>query len=376
MPEVMIFLPDLKIGGAERAVVNLLNNWPTQERDRLIPTLVLRRFTGELRGQIPKWIEVVSLGLPSSGLYSAIATPWKLASLMRRRRPSVIIAFHTATFAWVVLASRLGSPKTKILVSVNSPPSRVFGAKHRKLLFASASNLTDFFLAATQGIAEEIHSLFGIPAKRIAVLPPSVDSNAIIANRSMPVNHPAFTQSHVPVIIASGRLNRTKRYDILLQAASVLSARIKFNLVILGEGPLRSELEQLTSKLGITDRTFFLGSVSNPWPYISKASLLVLSSDYEGFGLVLIEAMVCGVPVVSTRAPYGPESIITNEVSGLLVPIRDPEALANGMLRLLVDQELRQRCIEGGLQRASEFRVQRVMQSLDLVLEEITRDGP
>src|SRR5208283_4364569 len=133
MPEVMIFLPDLKIGGAERAVVNLLNNWPTHERDGLIPTLVLRRFAGELSDQIPKWIEVVSLDLPSSGLRSAIATPWKLALLMRHRRPSVIIAFRTATFVWIVLASRLSSPKTKILVSVNSPPSRVFRAKHRKL---------------------------------------------------------------------------------------------------------------------------------------------------------------------------------------------------------------------------------------------------
>jgi len=149
MPEVMIFLPDLKIGGAERAVVNLLNNWSTQEHNGLIPTLVLRRFTGQLRDQIPNWIEVVSLDLPSSGLYSSIATPWKLALMMRHRRPSVIIVFHTATFAWVVLASRLGSPKTKIIVSVNSPPSRVFGAKHRRLLFASMSTLTDYFLAAT-----------------------------------------------------------------------------------------------------------------------------------------------------------------------------------------------------------------------------------
>jgi len=374
MPEVMIFLPDLKIGGAERAVVNLLNNWPTQQPNGLLPKLVLRRFTGGLSDQIPSWVEVVSLGLPSSGIYSSIATPWKLALVMRRRRPSIIIVFHTATFAWVVLGSRFGSRKSKIVVSLNSPPSRVFGARHRKLLFASICTLTDHFFAATQGIADEMHSLFSIPKTRIAVLPPSVDKHTILANKDLPVNHPAFARSDVPVIIASGRLNRTKRYDVLLQAASILSAKIKFNLVILGEGPLRNQLEQLASTLGIADRTFFLGSVSNPWPYINKASVLALSSDYEGFGLVLIEAMVCGVPVVSTRAPYGPEKIITNEVNGLLVPIRDSEALAKGILRMLVDQGLRQRCIECGLKRASDFSVERISESLFLALNDIIKE--
>jgi len=371
----MLFLPDLTIGGAERVVVNLLNHWTPQLRTKWMPTLVLRHHSGGLYDQVPSWVDLVSLNLPRAGLRSSIASLWKLGILMKRRRPQVIVAFHTATFAWVVFASRIGSRGTKIAVSVNNPFSRFYDSASTirwRLFFKWACKLTDCFWAVTPGIAEELHSSFGIPKVKIAVIPNSVDLDSVLAGP--PVSHPAFGQTQVPVIVTAGRLTVQKRLDILLQAASILAARIEFNLVILGDGILKDNLVHLASRLGISCRTFFLGFVPNVWSFIKKASVFALSSDYEGFGNVLIEAMACGVPVVATRAPFGPEYIISNEESGLLIPTGDPEALANGMWRLLVDQNLRQRCIEGGFRRASDFSVEKAVQAVFDALDNLVKE--
>jgi glycosyltransferase involved in cell wall biosynthesis len=242
----------------------------------------------------------------------------------------------------------------------------------RRLLIKLACRLSDYFLAVTPTVAEEMHSFSGIPKRKIAVLPSSVDVDRVLASRNTPVTHQAFIREGMPVIITAGRLSPQKRLDVLLEAASSLTSRIEFNLVILGEGALREDLEQLASTLGIKDRTFFLGFVPNPWPYISRASVFALSSDYEGLPCVLIEAMACGVPVVATQAAA--EYVISNEENGLLVPQRDPEALSEAVWRLLVDRELRQRCIESGLKRASDFRVETVAQLFCLALENLVQE--
>jgi len=377
MAEVMLFLPDLTIGGAERVVVNLFNHWTPEQRTKWTPTLVLRRHSGGLCDQLPSWVNVITLNLPRAGLRSSIGTVWRLGMLMRRRHPQVIVAFHTATFSTVVFASRFSSRRTKIVVSVNNPFSRFYGSAHTirwKLFYKFACKLTDCFWAVTPGIAEEMYSSFGIPKRKITILHTSVDIDHVSASRNTPVSHHAFDRSDVPVIITAGRLTAQKRLDVLLQAASLLAPKNEFNLVIIGDGVLRERLEQLASRLGISDRTFFVGFVPNLWAFISKSSVFALASDYEGFGNVLIEAMACGVPVVATRAPFGPEYVISNEENGLLVPTRDPNALANAMWRLLVDADLRRRCIQGGFRRASDFSVERVMQSFLAALDDVVKE--
>ena len=375
MTSVMIFLPDMRIGGAERVVLNLLSHWPEKLRSRLVPTLVLRRYAGGLCDQVPHWVDVVSLDLPPAGLWSSVASIWRLGLLMSHRRPTAIVAFHTATFAPVVLASRVGCPGTKTVVSVNERPSTVWGGNlFQRLVFKLAIILTGHFLTVTPANAQELRSSFGVPKRKITTLHNSVDIDKVLASQNAPTNHYAFERRDLPIVITAGRLTPRKRYDVLLRAASLLAAKIKFTLAIIGDGELREDLERLASTLGIADRTLFLGFVPNPWSYISKASVFALSSDNEGFGNVLVEAMACGVPVVATRAPYGPEYIISNEENGLLVPVRDPEALANAVRRLLVDQELRKRCIEAGFKRASDFRAETVAQSFCAALENIINE--
>ena len=368
----MLVLNDLTAGGVERGLINLLNNWPAKFRAKWKLTLVVRSLSGELSNEIPSWIDSVSLNVPIEGAWSFFAVIWKLGMLVKHRRPQAIFVYHTATFVPAVLATRLASRSTKTIVAVNAPLSLKVGGVRARMLFSLACKATDRFLEAWPAEADDLHTVLRVPRRKIFLLPPNkvpVDLDLVRANKDMRANHSPFERKDIPIIITAGRLSYGKRLDILLRAAQLLASRITFNLVIVGDGPLREGLQQLASSLGIRQRTFFLGFQTNPWKFIARAAVFVISSDVEGGPMVLVEAMACGVPVVATRAPFGPEHIISNGESGLLVPTRDPPALANAIWRLLVDGDLRRRCIEGGLKRAAEFKIEKIAESYCSAIE-------
>ncbi len=136
-------------------------------------------------------------------------------------------------------------------------------------------------------------------------------------------------------ILNVGRLNSQKNQKLLLEAFARLAATHDARLIILGEGPLRGELEQRARELGIADRVSMPGFYLDPSPFYRSANLFVLSSDYEGYPLVLIEAMHCGLSVVSTDCPTGPSEILRGQGVGILTPCGDAEALAAGMAAMV-----------------------------------------
>jgi glycosyltransferase involved in cell wall biosynthesis len=372
----MFFVPDFNGGGAERALCNLLREWPADRQATWRPTVVVRNTGGPLREHVPEWIEVCSLNLPSSGAVTSIRSAARLACLVRRRRPRVVVSF--LSFPLVALSTRVGSPASSVVVSVQNPfaASKVGFTPGRSrspltwLACRSATPLVDRFWAISPGIAEEYRALFGIPAARVAVLPNSVDLIAVQRLKDLPVDCPAFDDPGVPVVVTAGRLVHQKRVDILLKAVVNVLPDRPLNLVVLGEGPMRANLERLASGLDIRGRVFFLGFQSNPWRFISKATVFALASDFEGFGNVLLEAMACGVPVVSTRAPFGPEYILSEGKCGRLVPRGDPGALAEGIRAVLADTHLRRAYVEEGLARARDFDIRKLSARFWGLLEE------
>ncbi len=369
MREVFLFIPDFNGGGAERALLNLLTHWPTELSGHWRPVVIVRQYSGSLCDQVPSNIEVVSLQLPSSGLWTSMISVAKLGALLRRRRPDLIVAF--LSLPSIALARRLASHSTTMVASVQNPvPQSVLRSPVRRLIYAWICRQVDFFWAISPGIGQEIQSVFAVTEHQVKVLPNSVDLKQVISGRDVTVDHPAFLSHLVPVVTTACRLVPQKRVDVLLKAASHLAPQIQFNLVILGEGAQHAYLKQLASDLGIGARTFFLGFQPNPWKFISKSSVFALASDFEGFGNVLIEAMACGVPVVTTRAPFGPEYILSGCDCGLLVPTGDPIALAEGLQRMLSDEELRRHCVGGGFKRAADFDIGQISQTFaELILQ-------
>ncbi|MEZ5534134.1 MAG: glycosyltransferase [Thiolinea sp.] len=143
-----------------------------------------------------------------------------------------------------------------------------------------------------------------------------------------------------PYMVAIGRLERVKRFDILLDAYARSIARQRLDLVILGQGSLRDSLQQQIDRLGLSGQVLLAGHVRNPYSYLQQACFTVLSSDHEGFPVVLIESLSLGCPVISTDCPTGPNEIIRHEQNGLLVPVRGTAALAEAMDRLVTDEKL------------------------------------
>jgi glycosyltransferase involved in cell wall biosynthesis len=171
-----------------------------------------------------------------------------------------------------------------------------------------------------------------------------------------PVSHPWFEQNRLPVILAVGRLTKAKDYPTLFRAFSLVRQVRPAKLLILGEGEERSNLERLAIELGIQNDVSMPGFVDNPFAFMAKASVFVLSSAWEGFGNVLVEALACGCPVVATDCRSGPREILDNGRYGRLVPVGDHEALAKAILETLdnpdfpADRQTR-------LQRAMEFSI-------------------
>ena len=161
-------------------------------------------------------------------------------------------------------------------------------------------------------------------------------------------------------LVACGRLAAQKDYPSLLRAFKLILNERSATLRILGTGELRSRLDELSTELGIQEHVVFLGFESNPYKYFVSADIFVMSSIFEGFGNVVVEAMMCGTPVVVTDCPFGPGEILESGKVGELVPVGKPEVLAEKVLKLASNPELMARRTGLGKLRAEDFTVQRI----------------
>ena len=202
----------------------------------------------------------------------------------------------------------------------------------------------------SQGAADDLRDRYGLDDVR--VIPHGIDAERVLR---LAEETPADLPKH-PYMVAAGRLVPQKDYPTMLTAYAEAHGRaIKTDLLILGAGSPLPALEALAGKLGIGGNVKFAGFVQNPYPYLKHAQALVLSSVYEGFGLAILEAMTLGTPCISTDCPSGPAEILGNGEFGLLVPPRDPHALANAMLELVSFPAKRQILVDKALRRADEL---------------------
>jgi glycosyltransferase involved in cell wall biosynthesis len=210
-----------------------------------------------------------------------------------------------------------------------------------------------------EGIARELVEKYRIPSRLVEVVPNPVDLTRVRSLGQTAPDHPWF-QLDQPVLVAVGRLHHQKGFDVLIRAFAQVRRRIPCKLLILGEGILEQELQRLIESLGLTEDAQLAGFQENPYNYMAHAAAFVLSSRYEGFGNVLVEALALGTPVVSTRCPVGPEEILEEGKTGILVPPEDELALAEAILRVLQDRELSATLSSNGPARAEAYSLTRI----------------
>jgi len=248
------------------------------------------------------------------------AALWAAVLLWRRfsRRAGVRVVFQAVTPVSVQLGER-------------NPLSRVLLGWVTRRLYRAA----DQVIAVSPGVARDLEAFAGLPADSVAVVPNPIVSPALAALASAPPDHPWLREKDRPVILAVGRLARTKDFPTLLRAFDLLRQRRPARLVILGEGRQRQRLERMIASLGIGADVVLHGFRANPYADMAAADVLALSSRREGFGNVLIEAMALGTPAVATDCPYGPREALDGGRYGTLVPVGDHTALAQALEHVL-----------------------------------------
>jgi glycosyltransferase involved in cell wall biosynthesis len=318
--KVAILLPNLGGGGAERVALASAKDLAGLGHK---VHLVLVEATGELIPLVPEGVRVIDLKAPR-----IIAALPALAQYLRGERPDTLHAVMWPVTIIGIIAHKLARSAARLVVSDQVALSQqVTGGLQRRLLEWTMRffyPLADVRITCSATAADDLAKLSGIGRDRIEVI-----YNPISPPRRIATNArvKALWNGKGPRIITVGSLKEQKNHALLLTALARVKDR-SAKLMILGEGPLRGDLDRLAVQLGVGDRVILPGFTVDPWPYLASADLFVLSSDYEGFPLVLAEAMHAGLKVVSTDCVSGPAEMLDGGRYGRLVRCGDADELA------------------------------------------------
>ena len=353
MPNHIAFLmPALRGGGVQRQYINLAREF--LRRGLTVDMILLE--TDSAYTDLPAW------NLIDLGTRRISASLPALNRALRKLCPDVLISAQTPLNALALLSSSMIGKPPRVMVTEHnhlttaSQSATRLGDRMRPLMARWLYPRADWIVSVSEGVADDLARAGRVLRERIQVIYNSLDLDDIQRKAAEPVEHPWFARNDVPVILAVGRMYRQKDYPVLLDAFAKLRARREVRLLILGEGEERANLEEQVKRLGLTRDVDMPGFAPNPFAYMARANLLALSSEWEGFAIVLTEALACGTPVVSTDCPSGPREILADGKFGRLVPVGDADALANAMEQTLDSPSSRDLL----LGRAQDFSVERV----------------
>jgi glycosyltransferase involved in cell wall biosynthesis len=294
--------------------------------------LVLVRAAGPLLPDLDPGVRVVELGTRS-----VLTSVPALIGYLLRERPRVLLStLNTANVA-AIWASRIALPRTRVVVRQSNTLTRTMDAARgtRRLIPYLVRRFyrgADGVVAVSEGVARDLIRTARLDPGRVHVVPNPVIPPEIFARAAEPLAHLWFQRSAPPVVLGVGRLTAQKDFATLIRAFAQVRRRQPARLVILGEGEERSRLETLVRVLGLEDDVALPGFVLNPYAYMARAAVLVLSSAWEGLPAVVVQALAVGTPVIATDCESGPREILRDGRFGLLVPVGDEDAIARGVL--------------------------------------------
>ena len=284
----------------------------------------------------------------------------EVATYLDRERPDALLAENVLAAVAARMALHLARCPARVVAVLHEP------LKTGRLRYRAqhAYPHADAVVGVSHEVSTEFEKIPGVERDRVHTIYNPVVSAHLMRGARQPANHPWMDGSGAPVILAVGKLIRRKDFSTLLDAFARLLAQRSARLIVLGQGRLRPNLLSLSRKLGIAEHVDFPGFMENPYAFLARADLFVLSSRNEALGNVLIEALACGCPVVSTDCDFGPREILEGGRYGALVPVGDPAALSAAMARTLDDPLPRDVLRE----RASFFDVESAVEQYEKLL--------
>ena len=370
---IALFIPVLTFGGAEKVVIALANG--LADKGHKVDLVLIKR-EGQLLGTVSDKVRIVSLDAKKT-----FFSVWKLRSYLEKNKPEILLSGLDNANIVSSLAMRVANVKTKHIIALHTNLKQSYLWPRTKLhrfypvmmrkLFPHA----DYFVAVSACVAKQSGNFLGLTNDRIEVIYNPVINSKIKEKALEEVDQPWLNDSHYFTIVAAGRIFEAKDYPTMLKAfAKVLQQAPHARLIILGDGKqtLRREMEDIISEEKMDHAVELSGFVENPYAYINKASLFVLSSKWEGFGNVLVEALYLDKPVISTACECGPEEILQKGTFGSLVPVGNSDELAKAMLKQIkaVDSIDKEALSQHLLQMTDDYVVSRYEEFLQQRVEE------
>ena len=351
--KIVLVIPSLFTGGAER-VMSLLHRNFSQEHD---VTLVI--YHGPVNYPIDG--EIINLELKNKGAFSSIINIFRrtfnLRKVFKALKPDLIISFignlQPILTGYPVIVS--------IRIDLDYADEFSMPWLH-KLQLKTLYRLPNVrkIVPVSYGIEKKLKDRYGFTNLTTIHNPLDMDMIDTMLEGERPFEF--------EYIVTVGAIKMQNGFDTLLKAYAQTEAKNHLKLVIVGDGPMREEIEALIKSLGLEDRVVLTGRQKNPFIYMRHSSMFILSSRYEGFPNVLIEALACGAACIATDCETGPNEIITPGENGILIPVGDEAALANNIDRLFSDDSLRSKFRQQARQSVSHLQLSKVGQKwLELI---------
>jgi N-acetylgalactosamine-N,N'-diacetylbacillosaminyl-diphospho-undecaprenol 4-alpha-N-acetylgalactosaminyltransferase len=363
--KTMFLINSLEKGGAERTVLTLL--YFLQESSTNPYYLFL--LENKIRCEIPNKIPVI-LGSRYHGnnILKLLKIPFlafKLKRFCQKNQISTIISFLERSNFTNVIARLLGSDH-QCIISERNTPSLVYSSKSLKdmlnrWLIRWLYRKADQIISVSEGVRQDLLTYFGLKPAIITTIHNPYDIDYIQHRSKEEVDETWLTNNSFQTILNVGNLTKQKAQDTLLRTFARLSDQIaNLRLIIVGAGEAYQKLIELAKDLNIEKYVKLVGHKDNPFSYMARADVFVLSSHFEGFPNVLIEAMICGCPVISTDCRSGPNEVIRDHHNGILIPVGDYQSMDMAIIEILKDKSIHQKLTNNAIKTIEHYRVERI----------------
>ena len=404
---VFFLIRSLEVGGAERIFSTYVNNTSGIE-----PVVLLHRNIIAVQNQLKTDIPCSEI-LPETHLWRRIgrgkpilsAEPVKknhsklekfmtrlpvlerffeglqIRKIAKQHKCSVISSFMLKSNRVAVFTKLFFARSLRVVVNVHEFMSQHLLEAHpfavERLLQHWLSRIVfknaDLIVAVAEGVKKDLVTNFGARPEKVVVVPNPIDLNLIRRMAAEPLEDSRWSDPGASLIVATGRLVKLKGFDLLIRAFADLPDEIRARLIIVGGGEEQPNLQKLVDRLELDKKVFLIGHKKNPWKYMARADIFVLSSHTEAFPNVLGEALALKIPVLATECSPGIREYLKNGECGLLVPPGDINALARSLKQMLTDRALCRQLVRHAAERVAEFDIARTVISYENVLHTVLK---
>lgn len=380
--KILIFIQSLRIGGGAERIISYMTQKLSKKYNFHILTIQDYKNLYPINAKYKTINEKShsSIRELKSLLFYSISRPFRIYKHIKLTSPDILISFLEFPNIYSIITKFLFRIKIPLIISIRCNPRLHYKEELRYLNFLIRalypSKLVNKVITNSKGVEKILENDYKITKTKLKTIYNGIDLERINEMKYEKIfDHPElFYNNDVKKFITVGRLTKGKGHSDLIEAFSKVKDELPHSkLIIIGEGPLREELEKQIKIKGLKDDVFLLGSKKNPYKYLANSNIFVFSSKYEGFPNVLLEALACGLPIISTDCETGPREILEGGKNGFLIDIMDKEDLSSKMLLLARNEKLMKKYSKLSLERAEFFKINKLLKEWVELIEKVSK---